>query len=392
MNFNDIKKLDDNNFLNVYARFPVAIKEGKNDVCTDINNKKYIDFTSGIGVNSLGFCDENWAKAVSNQAFSLNHASNLFYTMPSINLSKKLCDLTKLDKVFLCNSGAEANEIAIKAARKYGKDKYGEKRCNIITLKNSFHGRTITTLAATGQDSFHDKFKPLTEGFLYCEANNIKMLEKTADDTVCGIMIEIIQGEGGVNTLDKDFVKYIQKLCLEKDIILIVDEVQTGISRTGKLFSYMNMDISPDIVSMAKGLGGGLPIGGALFSEKVSKVFSYGDHGSTFGGNPIACAGALEVLKRVCEPDFQKDIIKKSDYIKDKLKDVDEIKSVTGMGLMLGIKLKTKNNKEIISKCIENGLLLLSAKDKIRLLPPLTITFENLEKGINILISTLKGE
>ncbi len=392
MNFNDIKKTDDDNFLNVYSRFPVAIIGGKNDICTDINGKEYIDFTSGIGVNSLGFCDEKWADTISKQAYSLNHTSNLYYTLPAVNLSEKLCSLSGLDKVFLSNSGAEANEIAIKAARKYGFDKYGEKRYKIITLNNSFHGRTISTLAATGQEVFHEKFKPLTEGFIYCEANNSKMLQSLIDDTVCAIMIEIIQGEGGVNPLDKAFVKDIEKICQEKDIILIIDEVQTGIGRTGKLFSYMNMGISPDIVSMAKGLGGGLPIGGALFSKKVSELFSYGDHGSTFGGNPIASAGAIEVLDRVSNDEFLKDVIKKSDYIKQKLNNIEEIESITGMGLMLGIKLKTKNNKEIISKCIEKGLLLLSAKDKIRLLPPLTITFENLEKGLNILISELKGE
>ncbi|MEG0664436.1 MAG: aminotransferase class III-fold pyridoxal phosphate-dependent enzyme [Clostridia bacterium] len=317
--FDTIKKKDKNYVMNNYNRFDLAIKKGSNSTCYDYENNKYIDFTSGIGVNSLGFCNENWQNAVINQVKTLNHTSNLYYTNPGAELAKMLCEKTGGKKVSFANSGAEANECAIKCARKYSFDKYshafGTNRHKIITLENSFHGRTITTLSATGQDVFHKFFNPFTEGFLFAKANNFQSVEDLTDETVCAIMIEAIQGEGGVVPLEKDFILKISKLCEEKDILLIFDEVQTGIGRTGSFFAYEQFGVKPDIVTSAKGLGGGLPIGATIFFEKCENVFSFGDHGTTFGANPICCAGAISVLNQL-DDNFLNSILQKGEILK----------------------------------------------------------------------------
>ena len=299
--FDVIKENDEMYVAHTYGRFPVAIKEGKGSTCVDFDGKEYIDFSSGIGVNSLGFCDEGWVKAVTEQLNMLQHISNLYYTEPCTKAAKLLCEKTGMKKVFFSNSGAESNEGAIKCARKYSFQKYGTDRNKIITLLNSFHGRTVTTLAATGQDVFHNYFFPFTEGFIHVEANNFEELTKAVDSTVCAVMLELIQGEGGVMPLDKDFVTKVEGFCKQKDIILIVDEVQTGNGRTGELYGYMNYGITPDVVTTAKGLGGGLPIGATMLGERVENLFTAGMNGSTFGGNPVCAAGALHILNRIDE-------------------------------------------------------------------------------------------
>ena len=385
----DIQAIDNLFVANTYNRFPIEIKEGKGSILKDYNGKEYIDLGSGIGVTIFGINDEKWKEAVINQLNCVQHTSNLYYTEPCAKLAKLLCEKTGMKKVFFGNSGAEANECAIKVARKYAQDKKGEDYFKIITLKNSFHGRTITTLAATGQDVFHKSFKPLTEGFLYAEANNIDSVKELVDNNkIAGIMIECVQGEGGVLPLNKDFVEGIYKICNEKDILMIVDEVQTGNGRTGKLYAYQNFDVKPDIVSTAKGLGGGLPIGACLMNEKVQNVLKAGDHGSTFGGNPIACAGALSILSRI-DDKLLDDVNKKSKYVFDSLKNIDGIESVSGMGLMIGIKTK-KPAKEVVLKCMDKGVICLTAKDKVRLLPALNIKMEDLQKAINTIIEVVK--
>ena len=313
----------------------------------------------------------------------LQHVSNLYYTEPCAKLAELLCKKTGMKKVFFGNSGAEANEGAIKFARKYSFDKYGEGRSTIITLENSFHGRTITTLAATGQESFHTTFGPFTEGFKYCKANDVKMLEEMATDDVCAVMFECVQGEGGVNNLDYDFVKAIEKIAKEKDILMVVDEVQTGNGRTGKYFAYQNFDICPDIVSTAKGMAGGLPMGAVLFGEKLKDTVVAGSHGSTFGGNPICAAGACSIVERI-DDGFLAEVTEKSQYIRNFLSAVNGVKSISGMGLMLGIEVDG-DAKEIANKCLEKGLLVLTAKTKIRLLPALNISKEELDEGLNIM-------
>ena len=385
----DIQAIDNLFVANTYNRFPIEIKEGKGSILKDYNGKDYIDLGSGIGVTIFGINDEKWKEAVINQLNCVQHTSNLYYTEPCAKLAKLLCEKTGMKKVFFGNSGAEANECAIKVARKYAQDKKGEDYFKIITLKNSFHGRTITTLAATGQDVFHKSFKPLTEGFLYAEANNIDSVKELVDNNkIAGIMIECVQGEGGVLPLNKDFVEGIYKICNEKDILMIVDEVQTGNGRTGKLYAYQNFDVKPDIVSTAKGLGGGLPIGACLMNEKVQNVLKAGDHGSTFGGNPIACAGALSILSRI-DDKLLDDVNKKSKYVFDSLKNIDGIESVSGMGLMIGIKTKMPA-KEVVLKCMDKGVICLTAKDKVRLLPALNIKMEDLQKAINTIIEVVK--
>lgn len=385
----DIQAIDNLFVANTYNRFPIEIKEGKGSILKDYNGKEYIDLGSGIGVTIFGINDEKWKEAVINQLNCVQHTSNLYYTEPCAKLAKLLCEKTGMKKVFFGNSGAEANECAIKVARKYAQDKKGEDYFKIITLKNSFHGRTITTLAATGQDVFHKSFKPLTEGFLYAEANNIDSVKELVDNNkIAGIMIECVQGEGGVLPLNKDFVEGIYKICNEKDILMIVDEVQTGNGRTGKLYAYQNFDVKPDIVSTAKGLGGGLPIGACLMNEKVQNVLKAGDHGSTFGGNPIACAGALSILSRI-DDKLLDDVNKKSKYVFDSLKNIDGIESVSGMGLMIGIKTKMPA-KEVVLKCMDKGVICLTAKDKVRLLPALNIKMEDLQKAINTIIEVVK--
>lgn len=379
----DTKELDNHYVAKAYNRFDVVLTSGKGATLYDENGKKYIDFGAGIGVNAFGCADETWIKAVEEQLHKVQHTSNLYYTEPCARLAKMLCEKSDMKKAFFGNSGAEANEGAIKFARKYSFDKYGEGRSTIITLENSFHGRTITTLAATGQDSFHTVFGPFTPGFKYCPANDIKALKDMATDDVCAIMFECVQGEGGVNNLDNDFVQAAAEIAKEKDILLVVDEVQTGNGRTGRYFAYQNFGIKPDIVTTAKGLGGGLPIGAVLFGEKLKDTVAPGTHGSTFGGNPVVAAGACSIVERI-DDDFLKEVREKSEYIRSFLADVKGVKSITGMGLMLGVEIE-KNAAETAKECLAAGLLVLTAKTKIRLLPPLNISKEELTEGLNIL-------
>lgn len=376
-----------------YGRFDACIKKGKNATAWDIDGKKYIDFTSGIGVNSLGYANKDWAKAVSKQAKKVQHTSNLYYTKPYIKLAEKLCTYTGYNKVFFANSGAEANEGAIKAARKYSFDKYGKSRTTILTLKNSFHGRTITTLSATGQDVFHDYFFPFTDGFCYAPANDFNAFLTSCTKDVCAVMLEFIQGEGGVLPLDEEYIDKIHTYCQENDILFIADEVQTGVGRTGTFLASEQYGIIPDITTLAKGLGNGLPIGAVLFNDKTCDVLQKSQHGTTFGANPVACAGANVVVDEVCDAFFLDDVIEKGEYIRNRLSSLPQIDGIDGCGLMLGIRLNTKSSAaELAAKCVENGLLILTAKEKLRLLPPLTITYEELERGIDILIKVLKGE
>ena len=380
----ETKELDNDYVAHAYGRFDVTLNNGKGSTISDDNGKQYIDFGSGIGVTAFGICDDEWKAAVEMQLDKMQHVSNLYYTEPCARLAKMLCDKTGMKKVFFGNSGAEANEGAIKFARKYSYDKYGEGRSTIITLVNSFHGRTITTLAATGQDSFHTVFGPFTPGFKYCPANDIEKLNEMATDDVCAIMFECVQGEGGVNNLDYNFVKAIEKLAKEKDILMVVDEVQTGNGRTGRYFAYENFDIKPDIVSTAKGLAGGLPMGAVLFGEKVKDTVTPGSHGSTFGGNPVYCGRCnFNRFPRI-DDEFLKSVREKSEYIKSFLMNIKGVKSVSGMGLMLGVETQ-KDAKQIASECLENGLLVLTAKTKIRLLPALNISYLELDRGLKIL-------
>ena len=337
MTFEEIKNDEQQYMMHTYGRFQTALVSGKGAVAKGVDGKEYIDFTSGIGVNSLGYCDDGWVKAVSDQAAAIQHISNLYYSPLQTEVAKKLCELTGFDKDFLCNSGAEANECAIKTARKYSFDKYGQGRQKIITLVNSFHGRTVTTLAATGQDVFHNYFFPFTDGFEFAAANDIDDLKAHIKDDVCAVFVELIQGEGGVMPLDKSYVEAIQTICNEKDILFMVDEVQTGISRTGDFYCYQGYGVKPDVVTSAKGLGGGLPIGACLCSEKLADVMSAGTHGTTFGGNPIACAAAKEVLSRVTTPEFLAEVRAKGEYIRAELEKIGNVKEVRGRGMMIGI-------------------------------------------------------
>ena len=385
----DIKKIDTQFVANTYARFPITLVSGKGSIAVDESGKEYIDMGSGIGVTAFGYCDELWTDAVVKQANTLQHTSNLFYTLPCANLAKFLCEKTGMSKVFFANSGAEANECAIKVARKYASEKKGEEYSTIITLNNSFHGRTLTTLSATGQEVFHKLFNPLTPGFVHTPANDIDALIKTVNSVkACAIMIETVQGEGGVIALDEKFVKAVYEICQEQDLIFIVDEVQTGNGRTGKLYGYMNYEVYPDLVTTAKGLGGGLPIGACLMNEKTSSVLSFGDHGSTYGGNPVACAGALSVISRL-DDEFLSEVCKKSQYVFDFLSKCEGVESVSGKGLMIGIKT-VKPAKEVLAICRENGVLCLTAKDKLRLLPPLNIPWELLEKALKVIANACK--
>lgn len=384
----DTKGLDSQYVAKAYNRFDVVLTHGKGATLYDENDKKYIDFGAGIGVNAFGCADEKWINAVEEQLGKVQHTSNLYYTEPCARLAKLLCEKSGMKKVFFGNSGAEANEGAIKFARKYSFDKYGEGRSTIITLQNSFHGRTITTLAATGQDSFHTVFGPFTQGFKYCPANDIEALRNMTTDDVCAIMFECVQGEGGVNNLDMDFVKAAANIANEKDILLVVDEVQTGNGRTGRYFAYQNFGITPDIVTTAKGLGGGLPIGAVLFGEKLKDTVAPGTHGSTFGGNPVVAAGACSIVERI-DDEFLEKVREKSEYIRTFLAKVNGVKSVTGMGLMLGVEID-KNAAETAKECLAEGLLVLTAKTKIRLLPPLNISEEELTQGLNILKGVLE--
>lgn len=369
---------------NTYNRFPVEIVSGKGSVVKDLSGKEYIDMGSGIGVTSFGLADDEWANTVSAQLSKLQHMSNLYYTQPCAQLAELLCQKTGMKKVFFCNSGAEANECAIKVARKYATDKKGADYTTIITLENSFHGRTLTTLAATGQDHYHELFQPLTPGFIHTPANDLDALKQLAlKNKTAAIMIECIQGEGGVIALDESFVKGVYEFAKQEDIVLIVDEVQTGNGRTGSLYAYMNYGICPDIVSTAKGLGGGLPLGAALMSGKVQSVLGFGDHGSTFGGNPVCCAGAVNIISRI-DDTLLSEVKEKSKYIFDTLSVAEGVESVSGMGLMVGIKTKAPAG-DVVKKCMEKGVLCLTAKDKVRLLPALNIPFDVLQKAIEII-------
>ena len=379
-----VKEKDSEYIAGTYARFPVVITGGKGSLLYDENGKEYIDLGSGIAVNTFGAADDDWVNAVYSQLKKIQHTSNLYYTEPGTQLAETLCKRTGFKKVFFSNSGAEANECAIKTARKYAADKKGGDCYKIITLKNSFHGRTVTTLAATGQDAFHKDFLPLTDGFLYVEANNVAELQKTVkSNAVAAIMFECVQGEGGVLPLDKEFVSAAAAIAKDNDILLIADEVQTGNGRTGELYAYMNYGIMPDIITTAKGLGGGLPIGATMFGEKVKDVLGPGSHGSTFGGNPVCAAGALNIINRI-DGELLKGVRQKAKYITDELTGACGIKSVSGLGLMLGIETE-KPADEVIKECIKNGVLALKAKNKVRLLPPLNIPFDLLEKGIKVL-------
>lgn len=370
---------------NTYARFPLELVSGKGAILKDSNGKEYIDLGSGIAVNIFGVADDEWQKAVTHQLSVLPHTSNLYYSEPCSTLAELLCERTGMKKVFFSNSGAEANECAIKVARKYAFDKYGdESHSTIITLKNSFHGRTIATLKATGQDVFHTDFGPFPEGFVYAEANNFDDVKKFVDTDKCiAVMMELVQGEGGVCKLDEAFVKSVAKLVKEKDMLLIIDEVQTGNGRTGELYAYMHYGIQPDVVTTAKGLGGGLPIGATMFGAKVENVLTFGSHGSTFGGNPVSCAGACNIIKRI-DDKLLNEVKEKSAYIFSELEGAKGVKSVSGLGLMIGVETE-KPAKEVANACIEKGVLVLTAKTKVRLLPSLNIDWDDLKKAIQIL-------
>ncbi len=381
MNSKEIIRQEEEYIIHSYGRVPVALSEGKNATAKDADGKEYIDFTSGIGVNCLGYSDEGWAKAVSEQAAKLQHISNYYYNEQNTALAEELSKATGMAKGFFCNSGLEANETAIKIARKFGEPKAAFK---IITLENSFHGRSFATLAATGQESFHKDFLPLPEGFLYAKANDIESVESLIDNEVCAVMIEMVQGEGGVIPMEEDFVRKLEKLCADKGILLIVDEVQTGVGRTGSFMAYQGYGIKPNVVTLAKGLGNGLPIGVCLCDESLKDILRPGMQGSTFGGNPVVCAGALEVLKRVNDEMFLRDVEGKAAYFRYELEKLPQVDFIRGKGLMLGIAIKGKTARDVLLDCAEAGLLVLTAKDLVRFLPPLTITKEEIDKGLKI--------
>ena len=384
----NIKELDKKYVMGTYGRFPVAIVSGKGSLLYDDEGKEYIDMGSGIAVNVFGAADEEWAKAVTTQLMQIQHTSNLYYTEPCAKLAEMICERSGMKKVFFCNSGAEANEGAIKAARRWSREKYGDGRYTIITLKNSFHGRTITTLAACGQDKLHTDFMPFTEGFVYADPSELGSVKKLADENnCCAIMLEVVQGEGGVNTLSPEFVDEIKAVAKEKDLLIIVDEVQTGNGRTGQLYGFMSVGIQPDIFTTAKGLGGGLPIGAVVFSEKTENSLVPGTHGSTFGGNPVCAAGACNVMERIDE-ELLSGVRERSEYIINELNGAKGVKSVTGMGLMLGIDPE-KPVADVVAACREKGVLVLTAKTKVRLLPPLNIPMEQLKKAVAVIKEVL---
>ena len=380
-----ITQLDKQYVAGTYNRFPVEIVRGKGSECWDAAGKRYIDMGTGIGVTAFGYADESWQAAVAEQLSAVQHTSNLYYTRPCAELAEALCTRTGMSKVFFANSGAEANECAIKVARKYAAEKKGHDHYVIVTLENSFHGRTLSTLAATGQDHFHGLFQPLTPGFVHTPANDLAAFEKVLDEhNVAGVLFECVQGEGGVLNLTDEFVKGMARLCAAKDILLMVDEVQTGNGRTGKLYAYQHYGITPDVVTTAKGLGGGLPIGACMMSEKCQAVLGYGDHGSTYGGNPVCCAGALNVIRRL-DDDLLNGVLEREAYIRHRLAGY----TVSGRGLMLGIET-AKPVGEVIAACREDGVLVLSAKTKVRLLPPLNIPMELLAEAMDVIVEALK--
>ncbi len=377
----------DSHVMHTYGRLPIVLEKGSGTQATDENGKEYIDFGSGIGTNSLGYCDEKWADAVCAQVRSIQHTSNYFYTKVQADFAERLCGVTGYKSVFFGNSGAEANECAIKIARKYSFDKYGKGRDTIVTLVNSFHGRTVTTLSATGQDSFHNYFFPFTPGFVHTPANDTAALEKliSEDKSICAVMVEFVQGEGGVNRLDIDFARAVAKLCSDNDLVFIADEVQTGMGRTGTVLASEQFGVKPDVTTLAKGIAGGIPMGACLAGEKCADVLVKGTHGSTFGGNPIACAGANAVLDRLTSEGFLDEVARKGYYISKALLDMDGITAVSGMGMMIGANLEKAKAVDVLTAAADKGLLILTAKEKIRLLPPLTISYEQIDKGLDIL-------
>lgn len=382
------KEKDKKYIAHTYNRYDVEIVSGSGSIVKDTDGREYIDMGSGIGTTSFGVADKVWQEAVKKQISLVQHTSNLYYTQPCVELAELLCTKTGMARVFFSNSGAEANECAIKVARKYSQEKKGNDYYNIITLRNSFHGRTLTTLAATGQDVFHKLYTPLTPGFISVEANDKKALEKALNENKCaGVLLECVQGESGVLPLDADYIQYVRKITKEKDVLMMCDEVQTGNGRCGRLYSYMNFNIEPDVVSTAKGLAGGLPLGATLIADKCKDVFGYGDHGSTFGGNPVSCAAACSIVKRIDEK-LLEDVMKKSEYIFSSLRGAKGCKNITGLGLMIGLECE-RPVKDVIEKGIKNGVLCLSAKAKLRLLPALNIPFDLLEKAISIIKDAL---
>lgn len=389
MNNSTIEKFD-GNIMHTYGRYPLVMEKGEGRTAADDKGMEYIDFGSGIGTNSLGYCNDKWVEAVCGQVKTLQHTSNYYYTKVQADFAERLNKITGYSAIFFGNSGAEANECAIKLARKYSFDRYGKGRHNIITLVNSFHGRTLCTLSATGQEVFHNFFFPFVEGFINVEANNIEDLKAKLDGTVCAVMFEYIQGEGGVVPLEQGFVDAIFELCAEKDVLTIADEVQTGVGRTGKFLAGDNFGHKANITTLAKGIAGGLPMGACLADEKCKEVLGKGTHGSTFGGNPVSCAGGLAVLDFIEGGEHLEQVSAKGKYLREKLSEIDEISGVDGMGLMLGAALKTKNAGEVVGKALEKGLLMLTAKDKLRFLPPLTVTYEEIDRGVEILREILE--
>ena len=388
MTFETVKNTLDSHVMQTYERFPVALVSGRNATAVDADGREYVDFTSGIGVNCLGYADPEWAGAVAKQAASIQHLSNLYYSPVQAGLAEKLCAASGMGRVFFCNSGAEANECCIKLARKYGEDVLGLQKPEIITLKNSFHGRTVTTLAATGQKAFHSHFLPLTDGFRFADPTMDSVTACVTENT-CAVLVELIQGEGGVVPIPARFVSELRRFCTARKILMMVDEVQTGVGRTGAFYCYQNYGVQPDVISSAKALAGGLPMGACLCREEFGGVLGSGMHGSTFGGNPVACAGALVVLKRVADPSFLQGVKQKGRYFADRLRAMPGISEVRGMGLMLGAKPGAGDPGPIARRCAENGLLILTAKDVLRLLPPLTITKEETDRGLKILEKAL---
>lgn len=389
MKFQEIKDQEQEYIIHTYGRVDAALVKGRNATAWDVEGREYIDFTSGIGVNSLGYSDPDWTAAVSKQAGEIQHLCNYYYSPQNTALAQELCTAAGMAQAFFCNSGAEANECAIKIARKYGEKRGAYK---IATLENSFHGRTLTTLAATGQEGFHKDFLPLTEGFLYAKAGDIKAMDALLEGSVCAVMIETVQGEGGVVPMDPDFLKALRALCDKRDVLLVIDEVQTGVGRTGHFYSYQGYGVQPDVVTSAKGLGGGLPIGICLVTEKLRDILKPGQQGSTFGGNPVVCAGAREVVRRVSSPEFLQTVREKGKYISKRLEKLFQVEFVRGRGLMLGIKLKSGDAHDVLVKCARQGLLVLTAKELVRFLPPLTITMEEIDKGLLIFEKVLQEE
>ena len=381
MTFEQVKSQDQAYILHTYGRVDAALVKGRNARAWDVDGKEYIDFTAGIGVNALGYCDPEWSAAVAGQAGKIQHMCNYYYCPENTALAQELSRASGMAKAFFCNSGAEANECAVKIARKYG-EKRGAYR--IVTLENSFHGRTLTTLAATGQEGFHREFLPLTEGFLYAQAGDLAGVEALLDGSVCAVMLEMVQGEGGVIPMDEGFVQGLAQLCREKDVLLLIDEVQTGIGRTGRFFAYQGYGVQPDVVTCAKGIAGGLPMGACLVSERLGDILQPGQNGSTFGGNPIASAAARVVVRRVSEPDFLQSVAEKGAYFREKLEAMPQVEYVRGRGLMLGVKLKEKDAHDVLVQCAKAGLLILTAKELVRFLPPLTITQEDIDQGLAI--------